>query len=129
MHPAQRDVEQMHRALGGLVGDFPAIRRPELRVRLIREEAEELIEAIEAGDLAGAVKEACDVLCVVYGTAVDFGVDLAPFWDAVHRSNMAKRGGPVRADGKHLKPPGWEPPPIAGLLADQVGRNRDAEAA
>jgi predicted HAD superfamily Cof-like phosphohydrolase len=59
----------------------------------------------------------CDLLCVVYGTAAEFGIDLAPFWQEVHRTNMAKAGGPIREDGKRLKPSGWRPPDIAGVLA------------
>ncbi len=39
------------------------------------------------------------------------------FWDEVHRSNMAKVGGPIRGDGKRLKPEGWTPPDVAGVLA------------
>ena len=33
---------------------------------------------------------------------------------------MAKAGGPLREDGKRLKPPGWTPPDIAGVLAGRV---------
>lgn len=116
-HKVQQDVEGFHRALDIPVADTPAIRRPELRAALIREEAQETVEAIERGDLVEAIDGMCDVLCVVYGTAAEFGVDLAPFWDEVHRTNMAKRGGAVRDDGKRLKPEGWTPPDIAGVLA------------
>lgn len=115
-HSVQRDVEEFHRALGIPVGDTPALRRPKLRAELIREEAAETVAAIEQGDLVGALDGLCDLLCVVYGAAAEFGVDLAPFWDEVHRSNLAKVGGPERADGKKLKPPGWTPPDIAGVL-------------
>jgi predicted HAD superfamily Cof-like phosphohydrolase len=121
-HSVQRDVEDFHRALDVPVGETPAIRRPELRAALIREEVEETLDAIERRDLVEAIDGMCDVLCVVYGTAVEFGVDLAPFWDEVHRTNMAKQGGPVREDGKRLKPPGWEPPQIAALLAAEQER-------
>ncbi|MBN8867541.1 MAG: hypothetical protein J0H98_08300 [Solirubrobacterales bacterium] len=116
-HPVQRDVEDFHHALDIPVGDAPAIRRPELRAELIREEAKETVDAILAGDLVEAIDGFCDLLCVVYGAAAEFGVNLAPFWGEVHRTNMAKQGGPVRADGKRLKPEGWTPPDIAGLLA------------
>ena len=58
----------------------------------------------------------CDLLYVVFGAAVSMGVDLDPFFDAVHKANMLKSTGPVREDGKRLKPPGWTPPDIAGLL-------------
>lgn len=116
MHAPQRDVEEFHRALEVPVGSSPAIRRPELRAALIEEEAREAVDAIRRGDLVGAIDGLCDLLYVGYGAAVEFGVDLAPFWDEVHRTNMAKQGGHVRADGKRLKPPGWTPPDIAGLL-------------
>jgi predicted HAD superfamily Cof-like phosphohydrolase len=121
MHRVQHDVARFHRVVVG-IPDYvrPEIRRPELRAALIKEEAEETVEAILAGDLAEAIDGMCDLLCVVYGTADEFGVDLAPFWDEVHRTNMEKAGGPVREDGKRLKPEGWTPPDIAGMLAEMV---------
>lgn len=112
------DVREFHLALGIPVAEGPAIRRPGLRAELIREEAEETCLAIEQGDLIGAIDGLCDLLCVVHGAALEFGIDLAPFWDEVHRSNMTKVGGPVRKDGKVLKPAGWTPPDIARVLAD-----------
>lgn len=111
------DVLEFHRALGIPVEDTPALRRPELRASLIEEEARETVDAIRAGDLVEAVDGLCDLLCVVYGAALEFGVDLPACWDEVHRTNMAKVGGPVREDGKRLKPDGWTPPDIAGVLA------------
>jgi predicted HAD superfamily Cof-like phosphohydrolase len=116
-HSVQRDVEAFHRAVGLPVGETPGVRRSELRAELILEEASETVAAIERGDLVAAIDGLCDLLCVTYGTAVEWGIDLAPFWDEVHRTNMAKQGGPVREDGKQLKPPGWRPPDIAGVLA------------
>ena len=117
-HPVQRDIEDFHREVVGIPDSTtPAIRRPELRAELIREEAKETVDAILRGDLVEAIDGLCDILAVVYGTAAEFGIDLAPFWDEVHRTNMAKAGGPVRADGKRLKPEGWQPPDIAGVLA------------
>ena len=118
----QCDVEEFHRVVVGIPDeDTPAIRRPELRAELIREEAAEAVEAILAGDLPAAIKELCDILAVTYGTAAEFGVDLAPFWDAVHASNMRKANGPIRSDGKKMKPAGWVGPDIAGLLAQLAG--------
>jgi predicted HAD superfamily Cof-like phosphohydrolase len=37
----------------------------------------------------------------------------------VQRCNMLKSTGPVRSDGKRLKPEGWEPPRIRELLIEQ----------
>lgn len=116
MHEVQRDVQDFHRVLDIPIATSPAIRRPELRAALIREEAAETVAAIEQGDLVEAIDGLCDLLCVVYGAAAEFGVDLEPFWQEVHRTNMAKVGGPVREDGKRLKPAGWTPPNIAGIL-------------
>lgn len=116
-HSVQRDIEKFHRVVVGIPDSSTvAIRRPELRAELIREESAETVAAILAGDLIGAIDGMCDILAVVYGTAAEFGIDLAPFWDEVHRTNMAKAGGPLRADGKRLKPPGWTAPDIAGVL-------------
>lgn len=57
-----------------------------------------------------------DSIVVLHNTSNAMGIDLEPFWDEVHRSNMAKAGGPKRADGKALKPDDWTPPDIQGLL-------------
>lgn len=117
-HEVQLDVENFHSALDIPIGETPAIRRGELRASLIEEEAAETCEAIRAGNLVEAIDGLCDLLCVTYGAAIEFGVDLAPFWLEVHRTNMAKVGGPVREDGKRLKPEGWTPPDIAGVLKE-----------
>ena len=134
MHTAQLDVQEFHQALDIPVGDYtkPSISRPDLRADLILEEARETAEAIlgkriqividdeeplESGpDLAEAIDGMCDILVVTYGTAIEFGIDLMPYWNEVHRTNMAKKGGPVRDDGKRLKPPGWKDPDVKGIL-------------
>lgn len=119
-HSAQQDVADFHLALEIPIGKIPAIRRPELRAELLREECEETINAILDGNLVEAIDGLCDVIVVAYGAAVEFGVDLAPFWDEVHRTNMLKQDGPVREDGKRLKPDGWVKPDIAGILAGMM---------
>lgn len=117
MHEAQKAVEAFHRAKGVAIGDEPGIRDAALRVALIREEAAETAAAIENGDLVAAIDGLCDLLYVAYGTAVSFGIDIEPFFDEVHRSNMTKASQEKRNDGKVLKGDGWEPPQLAGLLA------------
>jgi predicted HAD superfamily Cof-like phosphohydrolase len=118
MHDAQEKVRQFHRALGVpapnriTLFEYPA----QLRVDLIQEELDEFAEACANHDLPEMIDALCDLLYVTYGAAVAMGVDLEPFYDEVHRSNMAKAGGLVREDGKRLKPPGWTPPDIRGLL-------------
>jgi len=115
----QDDVRDFHTAFGVTVGTTPGIRGESLRGRLIAEEITELADAIDAGDLPGAVDGIVDAIYVLVGTAVTFGVDLAPIWDAVHTANMAKIGGAIRDDGKVLKPDGWTAPDVALLLRAQ----------
>lgn len=119
MNVMQVMVEEFHRAMAQPHGGTPEIRNGELRISLIEEEVRETIEAIRRGDLVAAVDGLCDTLYVVFGTAVAFGVDLAPVFGEVHESNMRKTTGPVREDGKRLKPPGWQPPDVKGLLIRQ----------
>lgn len=114
----QQQLVEFHTAVAATngMGQIPAIRGLDLRANLIEEEARETVEAIRRGDLVEAIDGMCDVLYVVFGTAVSFGIDLEPFFDEVHRTNMLKASGPVREDGKRLKPPGWQPPRIKEML-------------
>lgn len=121
MSKMQADVAQFHVACNIPVGSTPEIRRPELRAELIREEAKETIIAIVGGDLIRSIDGLCDLLVVTFGTAVEFGINLDPFWDEVHKTNMAKAGGPVRADGKVLKPDGWQPPDLRRVYKETYG--------
>jgi predicted HAD superfamily Cof-like phosphohydrolase len=88
---------------------------------LIEEEASEFAEAARAGDVVGTIDALCDLLYVTYGAAVSLGIDIEPFFGEVHRSNMAKRGGSRRADGKWLKPAGWQPPDLQRILRERYG--------
>lgn len=99
----------------------PSFIRPELRSRLIAEEGIETLRAIRSRDILGTIDGLCDLLYVTYGAAVEFGIDLEPFWDEVHRTNMAKAGGPTRDDGKVMKPEGWTPPDITGIYRRLYG--------
>lgn len=117
------DVLEFHREMAPhLIGSVPAV--PEagsarLRLRLLAEEYEELERAIFAGHLPGIADGIADLIYVAIGTAIGYGIDMRPVWEAVHRANMAKAGGPVRDDGKRGKPPGWEHPDVAGILGRQ----------
>ena len=88
----------------------------DLRARLILEEAEEFDLASNEKDWPQMIDALCDILYVTYGAANAMGIDLDDFFQEVHRTNMEKLKGPMRADGKQLKPEGWKPPDIKGLL-------------
>ena len=124
MNP-QAMVETFHRLFDILVQ-----RRPGqidegtrvLRERLIEEEFDELRQAMRQEDLSAVAKELADLLYVVYGTAVSYGIDMEPIFREVHRSNMSKIGGYKREDGKWVKPPSYSPAVIAPILADQQSK-------
>ena len=132
----------MHRAFSPSIPDDNEVR---LRLRLIVEEFFEVLEAVLPAwgvrpwllvkikkDLDTWVGEApidvnfpefvdglADLDYVVEGARISFGVDGRPVANEVHRSNMEKEGGPLRDDGKILKPEGWKPPDIVGELVKQ----------
>lgn len=60
------------------------------RVALIKEEQEELREAIKQKDMVETLDALCDILYVVYGAGFCFGVDLDESFRLVHESNMTK---------------------------------------
>lgn len=105
-----------------------------LRKELIKEEFNETIEAIDnAGvelitedkiapaTLAKIADGALDLTWVCLGTLHNLGVDPVPIWEEIKRTNMAKFGPGSwrREDGKLMKPPGWTPPDVAGLISKQ----------
>jgi len=128
-------VTEFHGAIGQPVRTTPTIPEDDgvrLRLRLVTEEYCEFMEGHGAVvdreslmreadncrlnvDLV-AIADACaDLDYVVEGTRLCYGIPRQRIADAVHASNMAKRGGPV-VNGKQLKPEGWTPPDIEGIL-------------
>lgn len=85
-------VEEFHRTFGLPVLEKPELveERVELRLDLIREELAELAEAAAAGDLTEVADALGDLLYVVYGTALEFGIPLDRVMAEIHRSNMTK---------------------------------------
>lgn len=122
MSNEQEMVTAFHRAFDIAIGTLPAV--PDaatcaLRVSLIQEEFAELREALSQRDIEAVAKELADLLYVVYGTAVSCGIDMAPVFQEVHRSNMSKVGGHKRADGKWIKPPDYSPARLHSILTAQ----------
>lgn len=71
-------------------------------------------------DLVKIADGCVDSHVVISGTAIEYGLPEDEVYEEVHRTNMAKVDGPIREDGKRLKPEGWEPPDIAGILAEHA---------
>lgn len=125
-------LKEFHTAISGSIPTSPVLPDPEtvaLRETLITEEYKEVLEAFAqlksaqsngiSSDITQLMHELADLLYVTYGTFADFGVDADAVFAEVHRANMAKLAGPRRADGKLLKPPGWQPADVAGIIAAQ----------
>ena len=122
MADEQAMVGDFHRTFEIVLNQIPTVvdgRTRELRVKLIQEEFDELKEALAAEDLSSIAKEMADLLYVVYGTAVSYGIEMDPVFREVHRSNMSKVGGYKREDGKCVKPATYSPACIEPILAEQ----------
>ena len=85
-----------------------------LRYDLIKEELEELKEAMENKDLLEVADALTDILYVVYGAGHAFGIDLDKCFKEVQDSNMSKLGEdgkPIFNDkGKVMKGPNYSEP-------------------
>ncbi len=114
----EHNVRQFHEKFGHPVARLPVWGTSEdvlkFRIKMIREESNELIEAIEQKDMAKIAAEAVDLIYVVIGTLVVMGLPLMPFWREVQRANMQKEVNPE--GGKPIKPAGWQEPDAVKVL-------------
>jgi len=62
----------------------------QFRLDLIQEEFSELKEAVRVNDMTEVIDALGDILYVVYGMGVAFGIDLDAAFKIVHQSNMSK---------------------------------------
>lgn len=96
----------------------------EFRRRFLQEELDEVMGAWRVGDLAGVADGLIDLVYVAMGTAHLFGFPWQQLWDEVQRANMAKERATSAEDERStrsssfdvVKPEGWQPPDIAGVL-------------
>jgi predicted HAD superfamily Cof-like phosphohydrolase len=124
---------ESHRAQRLVTNETPTLDVPdqvkELRCALIEEEAAEFRDAVHAGDLVAVADAIADLLYVVYGAALTFGIPVREVFAEVHRSNMTKvedDGLPLyREDGKVLKGANYSPPDLAPILAAAGHRSND----
>ena len=91
-----------------------------LRVDLIKEELEELNEAMKNKDLLEVADALTDILYVTYGAGHAFGIDLDKCFDEVQNSNMSKLdrdGKPIfNENGKVMKGPNYFKPNLDQFL-------------
>lgn len=95
-----------------------------LRFDLMMEELHETLRAHRKDDVVQFADGLADLLYMVYGTAQEAGIPIDEVFEEVHRANMRK----VRSSGSDdprsprgsgadiVKPAGWEPADVAGVL-------------
>ena len=88
-------VSEFHKTFGAPILETPQIpskERCDLRISLISEELEEMKEAIEKGDVVEVADALADLMVVLCGSILEFGMGdkFEKLFEEVHRSNMSK---------------------------------------
>ena len=100
---------------------FSTTKINELRFNLIKEELEELKEAMSNNDLLEVADALTDILYVTYGAGHAFGINLDECFDEVQKSNMSKldlEGKPIfNDDGKVMKGPNYFKPNLKKFIS------------
>jgi hypothetical protein len=106
-----------------LYPEMPSEKEIELRVDLIEEEFTELKEAIKNNDIVEVADALTDILYVVYGAALTWGIDINECFDEVHYSNMSKLGDDGKPiynnNGKVMKGPNYVKPDLEYIIRKQ----------
>ena len=91
-----------------------------LRIDLIKEELDELTEAMKNKDLLEVADALTDILYVTYGAGHAFGINLDNCFNEVQNSNMSKldnNGKPIYNDsGKVMKGPNYFKPDLTKFV-------------
>ena len=95
------DVKKFMKTFGQKVitrPQFPDEKTMNLRFDLIKEELDELEQAMKIKDLKEIADALTDILYVAYGAGCAYGIDLDKCFKEVQRANMSKLG----IDGKPI---------------------------
>jgi len=100
--------------------EFPNENIVRLRYDLIKEELEELHQAIKDNDMKEVADALTDILYVTYGAGHAFGINLDECFEEVQKSNMSKLGAddkPIyNENGKVMKGPNYFKPDLNKFL-------------
>jgi len=95
------DVKTFMKTFGQMIRakpQFPDDKTMQLRFDLIKEELNELEQAMKTKDLKEVADALTDILYVAYGAGCAYGIDLDKCFKEVQRANMSKLG----RDGKPI---------------------------
>ena len=99
---------------------FSDAKTNKLRIDLIKEELEELTEAMQDENILEVADALTDILYVTYGAGHAFGIDLDKCFEEVQNSNMSKLGEdgkPIYNEaGKVMKGPNYFKPDLSKYL-------------
>ena len=99
---------------------FGSNKTNQLRYNLIKEELDELKQAIDNKDLLEVADALTDILYVTYGAGHAFGINLDKCFNEVQNSNMSKlddNGKPIYNEaGKVMKGPKYFKPDLTKFL-------------
>ena len=99
---------------------FSDARTNKLRIDLIKEELDELTEAMQDENLLEVADALTDILYVTYGAGHAFGIDLDKCFEEVQNSNMSKLGEdgkPIyNENGKVMKGPNYFKPDLSKFV-------------
>lgn len=119
-------VEQFHKAFKRPINKKPTIHNVEindLRLRLLREEVQELEDALLQGTEEDVLDALIDIQYILDGSFLSLGFAhmKEKGFQVVHDANMAKLypdgTAKIRDDGKILKPEGWQPPNLKSVVS------------
>ena len=100
--------------------EFPDEKIIKLRFELIKEELNELKDAIDKRDIKEVADALTDILYVTYGAGHAFGIDLDKCFQEVQNSNMSKLGEdgkPIYNEaGKVMKGPNYFKPDLSKFV-------------
>ena len=100
--------------------EFSNEKTNQLRIDLIKEELEELQQAMKDKNLLEVADSLTDILYVTYGAGHAFGIDLDKCFEEVQNSNMSKLGSdgkPIyNESGKVMKGPNYFKPDLSKVI-------------
>lgn len=111
-------VKEFHKTFHCYYNEIPILAPSDKslgRIRLILEELSELSEAMDNNNLVEIADSIADLLYVVFGTALAYGLPMDKIFQQVHESNMSKVGGHFEGI-KFIKPSTYRPVDLSWLL-------------